>query len=503
MATSQGAIFQLVLRDDRFDKVFTASHLLHKRLSALGPAASARDISATHINYVESVYQPWVAIASEYARVRPSGGGTVLGAAGGTCEFTFPTFGHFTSDMVFHVRFRPLGSPSASRATPETPYWRWCALPGARLFSRVQFKSAAVVLDEYTSDDIVMDSKFFISQDRRTGWERCQGQQEAREATYFANGCTASFIYRDGPQTPRLYQEGFDIFSPVAFWHCRDPSTALPNALLPSTQRTIVCDLAPLNEILAAYIQTDDDPGSLLQIPLPFDTLAVDISLYVNNLYVSPEVHDILARQTSFALTRVRRRVTRTLDSPTGAFLLDKFKFPAEYLMVGFRARSLAADFDRWWMMGEPRTRTNGTKLLAPAVVWDPVHGMCSIVCRQASEASALDSIVDSLSITAHGIELYSNYPAAFYNAYLPGRYNGPSYSPVDPGAYLIPLCLFAGQKNPSGYYNLSAGRELYLRWTLVPDTVFLPDKYELLVTMSALNFIVRKGDSVVLRYSL
>ena len=58
-----------------------------------------------------------MAVASEYARVKASGDGVAsISASGGTLQFTFPTYGHFTSDMAIHVRFKPIGSPTATAA---------------------------------------------------------------------------------------------------------------------------------------------------------------------------------------------------------------------------------------------------------------------------------------------------------------------------------------------------------------------------------------------------
>ena len=62
-------------------------------------------------------------------------------------------------------------------------------------------------------------------------------------------------------------------------------------------------------------------------------------------------------------------------------------------------------------------------------------------------------------------------------------------------------FCLYPGRHNPSGYYNLSAGRELYLVYTAAAVSTLAPA--DLVVSMSALNFLMRKGDTVILRYAL
>jgi hypothetical protein len=73
-------------------------------------------------------------------------------------------------------------------------------------------------------------------------------------------------------------------------------------------------------------------------------------------------------------------------------------------------------------------------------------------------------------------------------------------------GAFLVSFCLQPGGAGASGYHNLSAGRELYLEYRLKPEiAAALPpgSTYELVVSASALNFLVRHGDHVFLKYSV
>ena len=519
---SQGAIFKLVLRDERFDKFFTASDYLRQRLDAIrvkrknetNPQPTFIDIERSHILYIHAAYRPYVSVASEYARVKASGdGNSSIGLSGGTLQFTFPTFGHFTSDMAIHVRFKPIGSASATAPTAATPYLRYCALPGVRMFKKIELRSDQTLIDDYTPDDVIANSKFFVRADQRTGWERCHGQQEIREATYLANGYTGSLMYRDGPQTPKLYQEGFDLYIPLNFWFCRDAAHALLNDLIPNSQRTITCELASLKDIVQALIVNPSaplnamTPSNLIETDLPFTKLGIEADLYVNGLYVNPEIHDIFASRVGFSLIRVHRRQINQLQSASDAFLLDQLKFPAEYLMVGVRARRfLVNDFDRWWMMGTPRQRTDANKLLVPAMLWNSSINSCQLVCREGLEVTTLDNIVDTIGVTAHGIDIFPLQPSPFYNAYMPIRYseNSMVVSPVDTGAFLVNFCLYPGKFNPSGYYNLSAGREMYINYSLKPASADIdPGDAEMVISMSALNFLMRKGDKLSLRYSL
>ena len=512
--SAAGGVFNLVLRDQRFDSFLDASDYLRQRLDAVRLQRKREglpnvqptfvDVERTHVLYVHAAYRPYVATAAEYTKVQPSGDGIgFVTEGGGTCDFTFPIYGHFTSDMAVHVRFAPIGSPTATAPTAQTPYYRYCALPGVRLFDRVEFKSDQVLVDDYTPDDVVLSSNFFVGSDSRAGWERCNGQQALQEADYLANGFTGCLVFRDGPQTPKLYQPAFDMFIPLQFGFCKDASAALLNDLIPNSQRTITISLARLSSIVRALVPDPQNANRLLPAPLGFTKLRFEVNLYVNNLYVNPEVHDIFASRVGFSLVRVHRRQLNQLQSPEGSFLMGQLKFPAEFLMVGFRLRSLAADFDRWYLMGAPPARTDADKLVVPAMIWNPNLLMCQLVCREATEVSGLEPLVASLGVTAHGITLYPELPSVFYSSYLPIRYalNSLVVSPADPGAFLVNFCLYPGKFNPSGHYNLSAGRELYIDYRLQADVG--PGAAEMVTSMAALNFVIRRGDALALRYSV
>jgi hypothetical protein len=516
---SLGSVFSLVLRDERFDKFFQASDYLRKRLDRIRAERKQRgeknvqptfvDIEHSHTLFIHSAYRPYVSTASEYTRTKASGDGTgSVGPSGGTLVFTLPVFGHFTSDMALHIKFKPIGNATAvAPPTPTTPFLRWCALPGLRLFKNVELKSDAVLIDDYTRDDAVARAKFFVDADELVGWERCVGQQDVREAAYYGNGFTGYLQYSDGFQTPKLFHHGLEMIVPLDFWLCRDASQALLNDLIPNTQRTVTCELAPLAELVKAQIFDPAAPNTLISTPLPFTTLGLEAALYVNGLYVNPEIHDIFASRIGFSLIRVHRRQRNQLQAPVDRFLLDQLKYPAEYLFVGFRARSLATDFDRWWLMGQPRARGPDAALVSPTFVWDPTLMMYKLSARFATEVTSLDPVVSRVGVTAHGIEIYPHLPELFYNAYLPTRYaqNSMVVAPRDSSALLVSFCLYPGKYAPSGYYNLSAGRELYLNYALrdsISDSFEIGD-FEMVTSMSALNFLVRRGDHCTLRYSL
>jgi len=108
---------------------------------------------------------------------------------------------------------------------------------------------------------------------------------------------------------------------------------------------------------------------------------------------------------------------------------------------------------------------------------------------------------LNNLSISAHGIDIYNNFPMGFFNAYTSYHYGGPNINaPEDCGLAFVPFCLYPGTYQPSGHINVSRAREFYLKY----DSSVINGSVEgsLVVLASAINFLLISDGSAVLRYS-
>ena len=114
--------------------------------------------------------------------------------------------------MVVHVRFdNPTVSVTGAAAgqADECAIYRWCDYPGERLFQKVSFDVNGNPLDEYYPDTYNFHRQFFISESKRSGWNKCMGQEQSVEAfsTYKSTADTtpqnarAGVLYRNGFQT--------------------------------------------------------------------------------------------------------------------------------------------------------------------------------------------------------------------------------------------------------------------------------------------------------------
>ena len=502
---ARSGIFNLISRDERFGDL-TATEALIQRLrgvrarrKAAGEANTSptfADIARTHILYVRESFHPHVALTSEYVKVQPSGGDrrVVLDGSVGASralEFVLPSYGHFISDIAFNIKLPTIGTGRGST------YYRWAAYPGVRLLQEVSLRSDRVEIDRYDAEDAVFHGKFRVPDDRRPAWERMVGQEETRTATVFnRNGWTGVVPYRDGLQTPKKQHLAADLWVPAQLWMCETVASALPTSLIPTSQRIVRLDFEALERMVYA------EDGCDTAVDLDLTGVTVEVEMYVNCLFTNPEVAAIYHSRVGFSLVRVHRGHTARITANTGAVRLNNLKWPLEYIMVGARDADNSSAADRWHLMGRRRTRARAQRITVPALYYNGSEDQ--LVAGEAAETSALDPIISTLGLQAESdVMVYPALPATFYNAYLPGRYAHETRvsSTTDPGAYLLNFCLWPGRREQTGTLDASAIRDLNLVYTAAGVSVATPS--DLIIRGVAVNFLVRSGDTVHLRYGL
>lgn len=153
-------------------------------------------------------------------------------------------------------------------------------------------------------------------------------------------------------------------------------------------------------------------------------------------------------------------------------------------------------------------TTVGGTEAVvvgpAPAAAVAAVPAaQCFFIENQGLEVTAPTNVatLDTVSIQAHGINIYQPFPSKFFNAYMPYHYGGPNItSPEDIGALFIPFNLYPGTYQPSGHINVSRAREFYINY--VSSVIDSNNPGHLVVIASAINFLLISDGSAVLRYS-
>ena len=614
MATA--GIFTIITNDGKQDKMLMATDLLHGRLRQInsfnhsnngGKADDVNnlptllDIEKTHVLFTNAHFKPFAAIGFEYNKVNATAGNPTLGS---TVQFSIPQFGDFFHDICGHVTlYNPTLSSTATDPS-DAPLMRWCSYPGERLFKRVQQEVNGNPLDEYYYHATNMHREYRVAPNKAAGWDRCVGQEESEQGfvdqpKWALNAVAPGDVVsrtaarvNTGNQTPtgqksqsQVYPVGnLELFIPLLFWYNKDVRLAVPSVAIPYGQRYINIDLASRDELVDVVPRgagTWASPnGAVTDLPG-----LKSIELYVNNIFVNPEVHTIYIKRIGFSLIRVHRQQVYNANSSSQEVLLQQLKWPIEYMFVGmkikaYHAATSAADkrqyLDRWHTFSQVNdtTYTNqgqqvmktsrlttyeavpaatlgvaisgaltGTASLAQALATgDTVRiggALFTVVTGDAAAAAVTNAVVvspapsvalaatvalavsgvkvslqgqsvttaqqaktlDNVTIKAHGISIYDNFPSAFFNAYTAYHYGGPNINvSKDAGLLFIPFCLYPGTYQPSGHINVSRAREFYINYT--SSVINSGTEGSLVIVASAINFLLISDGSAVLRYA-
>lgn len=340
---SSGGIFTLITNDGKQDRMLMATTLLQQRLAEVtavrrasnqqDPTPTLLDIERTHVLFVNAHFKPFAAIGFEYNKV------TVASATLGTeLIFSIPQFGDFFSDMALHTRFNQLTyKPNAT--APNQDAFHYCDFPGERLIQRAKFEVNGNPLDEYTTEAYQYYRNNKVQPNKKDGYFRLVGQELPQEAHIEQQGLVQPMarvgldVY-DGYQTPKGAHAALEVMTPLLFWFNSDVRLAVPSVAIPYGQRFIKITLASSTEL----VELVQPPGADGSDSAPLGNLTIaECTLYINNVFVNPEVHDIFIRRIGFTLIRVHKFHTQRVSDATADILLQQLKWPIEYMTVGFR----------------------------------------------------------------------------------------------------------------------------------------------------------------------
>jgi hypothetical protein len=343
----------------------------------------------------------------------------------------------------------------------------------------------------------------------------------------------------NGPQTPKPIQAPLEIWNKLRFWFNDDVRLSVASVAIPFGQRYISIDLTDQSnlgfEFPSIYLETISDPVTPSVVTpatlrrktytpifqqLGFSPINIEkMELYINNIFVNPEVHDIYIKRIGFSLIRVYRQHTQRVNQDSSdEKLLSQLKWPIEYMFVGLRPV---------WNIRNITVGTAGIVSGGNQNVWRDWHRLTRVVDASADQASLSETpsglsiaglgssigkvipdnyyipvpTVDSLSLTSHGIVIFDGFLDTFFNQYMPSHFGGPALvTPNDPGALFVNMSLFPRSYQPSGHLNISRARETYLKWTTSYISAATPA--DLLAVAVAINFLLITDGSAVLRYS-
>lgn len=431
---------------------------------------------------------------------------------------------------------------------------KYCDYPGLRLLRAVRFTVNGNPLDSYTSNVSTFYVKFLIPSDKLAGFKKLVGQELPVDAFSKVNtvsgsrpmpvlGEVATDTSRrlghvlDGPQTPKALQPAQLWMIPHWFWFCKDTRLAIASVSIPYGQRFVEWDLEVQNRIqyvvpgpdivirqyVPAVAGPPETPAQVQWVPylVPTSTLSTgtnngaiaEVSLFINNLFMQSEVHDIFIDRVGFSLIRLHRFQNVLLNAEYTEVLLNQLKWPIETIYSGVRPSENTADNTasavNWYKYG--RITSNQSTVvdysydgLATAV---PVTVNTFEIANDVLTYDTLAPVCSTLKVESHGNTLWQELPVLFYNAYATFQFGGANViTPEDDGVMMVNFALYPGSYQPSGHLNISRSREFHfdVQSTSIGGVPQISSTLpaELVVYGVAINFLLISDGSAVIRYS-
>ena len=504
----------MTTNEGRMDNMIMAQALLAQHLEAIAadnvkqgmkdPNPTIKDIEKSHLLYVVAHYKPFVSFGMEYYKVSKSSP-TIPTSGISTVDCDIPLVGDFFADAGVYVTLSSVWTDSGTGA--ELDQVRWCDFPGERLFSRVEFNVNGTKLDEYTAEAVVMNRQCHLPENKRLCYFRCMGQElpnnafvdELSTATATAlPQARYSLNVFTGNQTPKAPATGstvsLSLFIPLYFWFNRDPRLAFCSAAIPSGNRRISMDLCVANQLINTFVRGSSVTGSAST------PVVGSFVLYINNIFVQSQVHDIFMARIGSSLIRIHKIHTYTINTASDESLLSSLKFPIEYMKCGLRPTanitiptdtSRRTYLDAWHRFTQVTNTSLSVNLSNSAST--PAQATCSYYVYSPT--------ITNLSLTIQGVQFYIDTPREFFNNYIPLTYGGYQVSaPTDEGVCFITFALYPGTYQPSGHINISRAREIYLKVNSPYTSSNTPA--DMIVVASAINFLLITDGNASLRFA-
>ena len=441
-----------------------------------------QDIEKTHLLFVNASFKPFVAMAHEYSKTPTRQGKASLG---NSFSFTLPVIGDFVNDAVVYIKLTGLAAVSALDKV------RYVEFLGHRLMKRVRFKVQNQIFDEYTSDTQNAYFQYKVPSHKEVGYLRNIGQEVPRLGYLTADPTTDEVreyrYFGDGAQTFKRTQSDVEMWIPILFWF-KDIQNSLPNFLLPLNQTDIEIELEAESNLISFG---DYGGGGSYTVPS-----VSECYLYLNHIFIQPEVAKVFMTRFGFQLIRVHRTHTEQLTRHSDRILLHQIKWPVECLYVCFRPRVNLTNSQRW------HRGTNITEVDVHSAV---ITGVSTVAVNDATYLNE-QPVISNMSLSANDITLFPEMKPEFYNNYIPIQYGATIKTPYNIGWMMVPFASKPGEYQPSGHLNVSRSRELYLSYVsnIVSNSyVIRPDNpTDLLVIAECINFILYKSGNACLKFS-
>jgi hypothetical protein len=495
-----GAVYSLLIDNGPQDKFLRATNLLNLRINKnkrKQQPFTINDIEKSHMLFMVAKFKPYVAMTFEYHKISAPGKVNF----GSKIKYEIPNYGEFLSDMFIHIKLSAVkakknNNPDNS-ANGKIKYVNFI---GQKILSQVAFCINNNQLDSYCPEVCNNYYNFFLKKDLRKVYKKMVGQESTHSAYVDDNYNDNKLQYKilDGLQTYKTQHEAFELLIPIEFWFNKDPRLALPILNLGLSKKILEIDIANITDLLFG----DEFISPKIEL----------MDLYVNNIYINPEIQDIYSKKLQYQMIRVHKFEKKIIDKSNDKILLDFIRWPVEYIMISAHLQK-NIDEGKW-----NECALLQKKAKSVPVVQTTYNGNNNIMKKLAlTNASYYRHIplIKSLAISSMGKNLHSG-PANIFENYMAYKYGPFTVSPKGCGKYLIPLCLYPGIYQPSGHFNFSRSRENYityqsnnvpLDWDTAARNPGEPiinnnNPVYLFVIAVCINFLLIENFSAILKYT-
>jgi hypothetical protein len=514
ITNNEGRLDQLILGNqllsDRIAYVTSvrAGLIAQGQLAATEAQPSLGDIEQTHLIFVHAMFKSYVSIAYEYYKTNPQGGSPTLKLASTTpISFLIPQYGDFIGDVAMHTIIE---FPTLSNSTDYLV--RACDYPGIRLLQNTSITINSNELDSYDESFAIFTKQFTVSgSPKEAAFNRCVGQEELLNvsqvsyAQYAMNGSAAGprmwSTFSNGAQTPQPSgrTDVIEMFIPLLLFH-QDIRLSLPTVCLPTAHRYFNFTLASVQQLFGVVPKLVTAPAAqacTLSVP------SVDImELYINNIFIHDDVHDIYIDRIGFNLIRVHKAQDFNLTTGSDTLQLSQFKFPTETIFVGARPtinlnmdHNSGSNYEDQFLTMWHKFSSIATTAVSIATV-TPV-AIPALTFR----VPTYTNTITSLSILSQGVILYNDFPVGLFNSYIPYNFGSVNITAPKSGdaSLMITFNFYPGTYQPSGYVNISRSREFYIKY--ISSFVTTGTPCTLICRSVAIDFLVINDGNAYLRY--
>lgn len=484
------------------------------------------------------------------------------------------TDGAIQNYIRYLQRYENFASVSQVPSTgAATNYVRFCEYPGVRLYSEIRFEVASSVLDKYTSLASITIAKKAIQPNKINAWKKLVGQEVPVESysdlTAFAgqngyqgpmgtgaitsqfgvpdpvNDSLASSSYKvaktylNGLQTPQASFSNIQLWTPLWFWFNTDVHLAIPSAAIPFNNRFIKFNLAAKSDILSLAAgnlfyrvdveqmktSTGTQAGVVASIPniatrrvpqLATNSVIsggeiTEVALYINNLFIDPDVHEMYIRRIGFSMIRIYLEQDTDVNQSKTDILMQMFKYPVEFFFVGGLPKSNLNAANSWrdWHRFQAITVDHVDQIATiNGYSWDAASVVAGLLPWQQQRQVATDNVlfpvstISSMKVYVSGVDLYNEEPEKFYQNYLTYNFGCDTINTVvDDGILMVNFSLFPWIYQPSGHFNVSRTNQFYVT---VNSNYANTSGNAMTVKFiaKAINFLLIADGSCVLRYT-